>query len=110
MARMMAKGRCWSPTAVSRKQEKRVVNLSNLKQGAQESVTDFGVPVAHIVDDIKVVMPAASYVPTGVAWENSTIAKHIFEQWICKFGTPLEFVSDNGKTILQQSCQIIYIT
>jgi hypothetical protein len=29
--------------------------------------------------------------------EASTVAKHIFDNWICKYGTPLEFVSDNGK-------------
>ena len=29
--------------------------------------------------------------------EAATVTKAIFENWICKFGTPLEFVSDNRK-------------
>jgi hypothetical protein len=29
--------------------------------------------------------------------EASTVANPIFKQWICKFGTPLEFVSDNSR-------------
>ncbi len=46
-----------------------VVNLSDLKQGSSESVTDFGSRVARIVDDLEILMPAASRVPTGVAWK-----------------------------------------
>jgi hypothetical protein len=29
--------------------------------------------------------------------EAPTVAKAIFEKWVCRFGTPLEFVSDNGR-------------
>ena len=34
--------------------------------------------------------------------EAETVAKHIFERWICRFGTPLEFVSDNGREFCNQ--------
>ncbi len=37
-----------------------VVNLSDLKQGASESVTDFGSRVARIIDDLEILMPAAA--------------------------------------------------
>ncbi len=47
-----------------------VVNLPDLKQGALESVTDFGSKVARIVDDLEILMPAASRVPQGVAWDD----------------------------------------
>jgi len=66
--------------AYSRVQTARtaVINLSDLKQGASESVTDFGSRVAHILDDLKILMPAASRVPTRVAWEGAitTAARH----------------------------------
>ena len=29
--------------------------------------------------------------------EASTVARHVFERWICRFGTPLEIVTDNGR-------------
>jgi hypothetical protein len=29
--------------------------------------------------------------------EASTVARHVFEHWICRFGTPLEIVTDNGR-------------
>jgi len=62
--------------AYSRVQTARtaVVNLSDLKQGNTESVADFGSRVACIVDDLEILMPAASRVPTGVAWEAAITA------------------------------------
>jgi transposase InsO family protein len=29
--------------------------------------------------------------------EASTVARELFEKWICRFGCPIEFTSDNGK-------------
>jgi hypothetical protein len=46
-----------------------VVNLSDLKQRALESVTDFGSRVAHIVDNLDTLMPVASRIPAGVTWD-----------------------------------------
>jgi hypothetical protein len=40
--------------------------------------------------------------------EAITVAKHIFESWICKFGTPLEFVSDNGKEFCNNLAKELY--
>jgi hypothetical protein len=40
--------------------------------------------------------------------EATTVAKHIFESWICKFGTPLEFVSDNGKEFCNNLAKELY--
>ena len=40
--------------------------------------------------------------------EAPTVAKHIFESWICKFGTPLEFVSDNGKEFCNNLAKELY--
>jgi transposase InsO family protein len=40
--------------------------------------------------------------------EAATVAKHIFESWICKFGTPLEFVSDNGKEFCNNLAKELY--
>jgi transposase InsO family protein len=40
--------------------------------------------------------------------EAPTVAKHIFEAWICKFGTPLEFVSDNGKEFCNNLAKELY--
>jgi hypothetical protein len=56
--------------AYSRVQTARttVVNLADLKQAANESITDFGSRVAIIVEDLKQLMPAASRVPQGVTW------------------------------------------
>jgi hypothetical protein len=56
--------------AYSRVQTARtaVVNLSDLKQGQNESVTDSGARVARTVDDLEHLMPAASRVPQGVDW------------------------------------------
>jgi hypothetical protein len=58
--------------AYSRVQTARmaVVNLSDLKQGQNESVTDFGARVARTVDDLEHLMPAASRVPQGVDWDD----------------------------------------
>ena len=58
--------------AYSRVQTARttVVNLADLKQATNESITDFGSRVAIIVEDIKQLMPAASRVPQGVVWPN----------------------------------------
>jgi hypothetical protein len=58
--------------AYSRVQTARtaVVNLSDLKQGQNESVTDFGARVARTVDDLEHLMPAASRVPQGVDWAD----------------------------------------
>ncbi len=62
--------------AYSRVQTARtaVVNLSDLKQESSESVTYFGSRVAGIVDDLEILMPAASRAPTGVAWEAAITA------------------------------------
>ncbi len=62
--------------AYSRVQTARtaVVNLSDLKQGALESVTDFWSRVARIVYDLKTLMPAASRTPAGVTWDNAITA------------------------------------
>ncbi len=59
--------------AYSRVQTARtaVVNLSDLKQQQNESVTDFGARVARTVDDLEHLMPKASRVPQGVAWEDT---------------------------------------
>ena len=56
--------------AYSRVQTARttVVNLADLKQATNESITDFGSRVAIIVEDLKQLMPAASRVPQGVRW------------------------------------------
>ena len=56
--------------AYSRVQTARTttVNLADLKQATNESITDFGSRVAIIVEDIKQLMPAASRVPQGVVW------------------------------------------
>jgi len=40
--------------------------------------------------------------------EASTVANAIFEQWICKFGTPLEFVSDNGREFCNNLAKELY--
>ena len=40
--------------------------------------------------------------------EAITVAKHIFDSWICKFGTPLEFVSDNGKEFCNNLAKELY--
>jgi hypothetical protein len=40
--------------------------------------------------------------------EAATVAKHIFESWICKFGTPLEFVSDYGKEFCNNLAKELY--
>ena len=40
--------------------------------------------------------------------EATTVAKAIFENWICKFGTPLEFVSDNGKEFCNNLAKELY--
>ncbi len=40
--------------------------------------------------------------------EAATVAKHIFESWICKFGTPLEFVSNNGKEFCNNLAKELY--
>jgi len=62
--------------AYSRVQTARtaVVNLSDLKQGTSESVTNFGSRVARIIDDLEILMPAASRVPTGVPWDAAITA------------------------------------
>jgi len=62
--------------AYSRVQTARtaVVNLSDLKQGASESVTNFGSRVARIVDNLEILMPAASRVPAGVPWDAAITA------------------------------------
>jgi len=62
--------------AYSRVQTARtaVVNLSDLKQGTSESVTNFGSRVARIIDDLKILMPAASRVPAGVPWKAAITA------------------------------------
>ena len=62
--------------AYSRVQTARtaVVNLSDLKQGASESVTNFGSRVARIVDDLEILMPAASRTPAGVTWADEITA------------------------------------
>jgi len=62
--------------AYSRVQTARtaVVNLSDLKQGASESVTNFGSRVARIVDDLEILMPAAARTPAGVAWADEITA------------------------------------
>ena len=62
--------------AYSRVQTARtaVVNLSDLKQGASESVTNFGSRVARIIDDLEILMPAASRVPAGIPWDDAITA------------------------------------
>ena len=62
--------------AYSRVQTARtaVVNLSDLKQGSSETVTNFGSRVARIVDDLEILMPAASRTPAGVTWANEITA------------------------------------
>jgi hypothetical protein len=40
--------------------------------------------------------------------EASTVRKNIFEHWICKFGTPLEFVLDNGKEFCNNLAKELY--
>ena len=40
--------------------------------------------------------------------EAPTVAKAIFENWVCKFGTPLEFVSDNGREFCNNLAEELY--
>ena len=40
--------------------------------------------------------------------EAATVAKAIFENWVCKFGTPLEFVSDNGREFCNNFAKELY--
>ena len=40
--------------------------------------------------------------------EAPTVAKSIFENWVCKFGTPLEFVSDNGREFCNNFAKELY--
>ena len=40
--------------------------------------------------------------------EAPTVAKNIFENWVCKFGTPLEFVSDNGREFCNNFAKELY--
>ena len=40
--------------------------------------------------------------------EAETVAKQIFEKWICRFGTPLEFVSDNGREFCNNFAKELY--
>ena len=40
--------------------------------------------------------------------EAGTVAIAIFENWVCKFGTPLEFVSDNGKEFCNNLAKELY--
>lgn len=40
--------------------------------------------------------------------EASTVHKNIFEQWICKFGIPLEFISDNRKELCNNLAKEMY--
>lgn len=56
--------------AYSRVQTTRttVVNLTDLKQLSNESITDFGSRVASIIEDIKQLMPVASKTPQGITW------------------------------------------
>ena len=52
-----------------------VVNLANLKQATNESITNFRSHVAIIVEDIKQLMPAASCLPQGVTWDAADLAR-----------------------------------
>ncbi len=40
--------------------------------------------------------------------EAATVANCIFENWICKFGTPLKLVSDNGKEFCNNLAKELY--
>jgi hypothetical protein len=40
--------------------------------------------------------------------EASLVGKNIFDLWICKFGTPLEFVSDNSKEFCNNLAKELY--
>ena len=40
--------------------------------------------------------------------EAETVAKQIFDKWICRFGTPLEFVSDNGREFCNNFSKELY--
>ena len=56
--------------AYSRVQTTRtaVIGLSNLNQGADEPVNDFGARVAKVINDLDRLMPAAARQPAGVVW------------------------------------------
>lgn len=71
MTRMLSNGKCLRPTVGFRRPTPPVVNLSDLKQGSSESITDFGARVAHIVNDLEILIPAATRVPTGVTWDDA---------------------------------------
>ena len=40
--------------------------------------------------------------------EAGTVAKHVFERWICRFGTPLEIVTDNGREFCNALSKELY--
>lgn len=62
--------------AYSRVQTTRtaVIGLSNLAQGHDEAVNDFGARVAKIVNDLDKLMPDAARQPQGVTWPAAMLA------------------------------------
>jgi hypothetical protein len=40
--------------------------------------------------------------------ETETVAQAIFLHWICRFGVPLEIVTDQGKEFVSQICQNLW--
>ena len=51
-----------------------MVNLTDLKQANNQSITDFGSRVASIIEDIKQLMAAASKTPQGIPWADEITA------------------------------------
>ncbi len=40
--------------------------------------------------------------------EADTIANHILNNWICRFGIPVEMVTDQGKEFTAQVCSKLW--
>jgi transposase InsO family protein len=40
--------------------------------------------------------------------ETETVAQAIFVHWICRYGVPLEIVTDQGKEFVSQVCQTLW--
>jgi len=40
--------------------------------------------------------------------ETETVANHIFVHWICRYGVPLELVTDQGKEFVSKVCQDLW--
>jgi hypothetical protein len=62
--------------AYSRVQTSRtaVIGLSNLNQGHDETVNDFGARVAKVINDLDKLMPNTARQPQGIAWPAQILA------------------------------------